>query len=73
MMSVGSSKTPKSTISVVGSVENKWIPTYFLDVGFVMEMSCFKFQVSRMSGMSSKTPLSIIFGVGSLEDRLYLS
>ena len=35
---------------------------------YVLEMSCFKFQVSRMSGRSSMTPLSTISRVGSLED-----
>ena len=32
---------------------------------YVLEMSCFKFQVSRMSGRSSMTPLSTISRVGS--------
>ena len=35
---------------------------------YVLEMSCFKFQVSRMSGRSSMTPLSTMSRVGSLED-----
>ena len=46
--------------------------THFLVVDHDLEMPCFKFQVSRMSGRSSKTPLSTISRVGSLEDKWFL-
>ena len=72
-MSKGSSKTPLSSISRVGSLEDRWFLTNFLDVGYVLEMWGFKFWVSRMSGRSSKTPLSSISGVGFLEDSWFLT
>ena len=46
MMSGRSSKTPLSSISRVGSLEERWFLTHIMDVGYVQEMSCFKFQVS---------------------------
>jgi len=47
--------------------------THFLDVGYGLELSCFKFHVSRMSRGTSKTPLSSIFRVASSEDRWFLT
>ena len=53
-------------------LEDSWFLTHFLDVGYFPEISCFKFQISRMSGRSSKSPLSSISWVGSLEDSWFL-
>ena len=74
-MSLGcqETKTPLSSISRVGSLEDRWFLTNFLDVGYVLEMWGFKFWVSRISGRSSKTPLSSISRVGSLEKRWLLT
>ena len=72
-MSGRSSKTPLSSISGVGFLEDGWFLTHFLDVSYFLEMSCFKFQISRMSRRPSKTPLSSISRVGSLEDWWFLT
>jgi len=71
-MSGRSSKTPLSTISRVGSLEDKWFLMHFLVVDHDLEMPHFKFLVSRMSGRSSKIPLSTISRGGSLEDKWFL-
>ena len=55
MMSGRSSKTPLSSISRVGSLEERWFLTHIMDVGYVQEMSCIRFQASLMSGGSSNT------------------
>ena len=68
-----SSKNPLSSISRVGLFENSWFLTHFLNVGCVLEMLHFKFQVSRMSKWSSKTSLASISRVGSFEDRWFLT
>ena len=44
-----SSKTPLSTISRVGYLEDKLFLTLFLVLDHDLEIPCFKFQVSRMS------------------------
>ena len=61
------------SISEVEFLEYSWFLIHFLDVGYVLEMLLFKFQVCRMFGMSSKTLLPTISMVGSLEDRWLLT
>ena len=44
----------------VGSLEDKWFLTHFLEVPGGLEVLHFKFQVSRTTGTLSRTSLSII-------------
>merc|ERR1711867_420887 len=44
----------------VGSLEDRWFLTHFLEVPDGLEVLYFKFQVSRMSGSPSRRPLSTI-------------
>ena len=66
------SKTPWSTISWLDPLWTWRFLMHYVHMVYVLEVSCFKFQLSMMSGTPSKTPLSTISWLDPLPWRFHV-